>query len=157
MLNPTTTTTHLIRLESCKPFCQILLTLFQPFQIFMNFLSSGKRVELRICNRHATEDYSIQSECVKIERKCEVPQGMQMGDFISLNYKEVTTLTPTLTLTHSFQFSWLKTRCPPSSHRSRLEKKPATLPPTAGAHLPCSPEAPPAPSSTYVWTYMAEG
>lgn len=27
----------------------------------------------------------------------------------------------------------------------------------AGAHLPCSPEAPPAPSSTYVWTYMAAG
>lgn len=45
-LNPTTTTTNLIRPESCKPLCHIcrlvgtdasLLTLFQPFQIFMNY------------------------------------------------------------------------------------------------------------------------
>lgn len=56
-LKPTTTTTNLIRLESRKPFLPyyrlddieaVLLTLFQPFQIFMNYSSSGKGVKLRM-------------------------------------------------------------------------------------------------------------
>lgn len=53
-LNPTTTTTNLIRLERCKPFCHIilyilavLLTIFQPFQICMNYTSSGKGVKIK--------------------------------------------------------------------------------------------------------------
>lgn len=44
-----------------------MLTLFQPFQIFMDYLSSGKGAQLRMNNKHAVENmiYKIQeSECV---------------------------------------------------------------------------------------------
>lgn len=66
--NPTTTTTNLIKLESCKPYHRlaVLLTLFQPFQIFVNYSSSGKVIQLRMSNKHATEEDELQSECVNV-------------------------------------------------------------------------------------------
>lgn len=82
---------------------------------------------------------------------------MQMGVGIILNLKKRKIQPYLHWFTHTFTNIQIFNLSPPSSHRSRLEEKNRNPATTAGAHLPCSPEATPAPSSTYVWTYMAAG